>query len=189
MGATLRSMAKRSARERWEALPDDRPAELIGEEIVHWSPGTAGHSNVISVLAGRLVDPFRFGKGGPGGWWILIEPEVELGQQILIPDLAAWHADRLAPESKTKPITVAPDWCCEVLSPSTAARDRKLKLGAYGAAGVRHVWLVDPAARTVEALELASDRFLVQAVLAGDERAGIAPFEAVELDLGSLWLP
>lgn len=189
MGARFDRVTRKSARERWQDLPEDTPAELIGEEIVHWSPGNTGHANAASVLGSRLIEPFRFGKGGPGGWWILVEPEVELAPLILIPDLAGWRKERLVPESKAKPITVVPDWVCEILSPSTAARDRTVKLAAYGRCGVKHVWLVDPDVRTLEVLHREGDRWMVEAVHAGDERVRAEPFDAVELELAALWLP
>ncbi|MHB8877588.1 MAG: Uma2 family endonuclease, partial [Myxococcaceae bacterium] len=131
------------------------------------------------------------GSGGPGGWWILDEPELHLAKDILVPDLAGWSRARLPrPPAPSEPfLTLAPDWICEVLSPSTASLDRVMKKHVYAREGVSHLWFIDPLARTLEVLRLTEGRWVEVDSYAGDARVRAEPFEAVELDLSLLWLP
>ena len=137
---------------------------------------------------GRDVgSPFQRGRGGPGGWWILDEPELHLGEDILVPDLAGWRRERMPELFKGPSHTLPPDWVCEVLSPSTFRLDRIRKLPVYGPEGVGHVWFVDPIARTLEVFRLESGRWVVIGSHGDDDLLRAEPFEAVELDLLALW--
>ena len=130
---------------------------------------------------------FQRGRGGPGGWWIVYEPELHLGGDIVVPDLAGWRRSRM-PEAPTGAFTeVAPDWVCEALSPSTARRDRVLKVPLYAREHVPWVWLVDASARTLEVLKLQGEGFFLHATFGGSGRVRADPFEAIELELGALW--
>jgi Uma2 family endonuclease len=141
----------------------------------------------------ELGGPFDAGRGGPGGWWILDEPEIHLGpgpdRDVLVPDLAGWRVERVPwdPDDDAY-LTIAPDWVCEVLSPSTALFDRAKKMPVYAREGVAHVWLLDPAARSLEVFMLGAER---RWVLLGvyDDASPIRadPFGAIELDLSALW--
>jgi Uma2 family endonuclease len=174
-----------------KALPVGWVGEIIEEELVASPRPAMGHARVAAVLGTELGGPFDLGRGGPGGWWLFVEPEVHLGRDVLVPDLAGWRRERLPrPPAPTEPfMTVAPDWLCEVLSPSTLAVDRKRKLPLYYREGVGHVWLVDPLARTLEVLRHEPGGWLLVATFGGDESVRAEPFEAVELGLESLWLP
>ncbi len=146
------------------------------------------HAVSSSVLGSNLNPPFQQGRGGPGGWWILDEPELHLGRDILVPDLAGWRRERLPRISDEPPyFTVAPDWICEVLSPSTYRLDRIKKLRVYGREGVKHAWLLHPGERTLEILRLKSGRWTIVATHADDAVVRAEPFEAVEVDLLALW--
>ncbi|PTL79714.1 Uma2 family endonuclease [Vitiosangium sp. GDMCC 1.1324] len=173
-----------------EALPVGWVGEILEDEL--WaSPRPAmGHAHACSVLGARLVNPFSLGSGGPGGWWILYEPELHLGRDILVPDLAGWRRERMPrPPSPEEPfVTFAPDWVCEVLSPSTVAVDRTRKLPIYHREGVTHAWLIDPLAHTLEVFRRESSGWLLTATHAGDEQVRAEPFDAVPLGLGALWL-
>lgn len=147
------------------------------------------HTLVASALGGELIGPFQRGRGGTGGWWILDEPELHLGEDILIPDLAGWKRTRMPVPPDEAFFTLPPDWVCEVLSPSTAGFDRVKKLPVYMREQVRHVWLIDPLAQTLEVLRREDDRWIVAGDYAGDQRIRAEPFEAVELELEALWLP
>lgn len=138
-------------------------------------------------MAADLVGPLRRGRGGPGGWVILVEPELHLGTDVLVPDLAGWRAERLPDFRRIVASTVVPDWIGEVLSPSTARRDRGTKLRAYGDHGVAWAWLIDPEAETVEVYERVRDRWAVHTVAGGDEVVRLAPFDAVALSLSWWW--
>jgi Uma2 family endonuclease len=170
-----------------EALPEHVLGELIAGEL-HVSPRPAApHTVAASRLGGGLSGPFDEGRGGPGGWIILYEPELHLGEDVLVPDLAGWRRERMPRPPRTAAFTLAPDWVCEVLSPSTAALDRGIKLPVYGREGVRHVWLMDPEARTLEVFRLEWSRYVLLVTHTGLARVRAEPFEALELDLSFLW--
>jgi Uma2 family endonuclease len=78
-----------------------------------------------------------------------------------------------------------PDWVCEVLSPSTAATDRAEKMPIYARERVPNAWLLDPLARTLEACQLDSGRWVIAGTWRDDARVRAEPF--VELELGGLW--
>ena len=115
------------------------------------------------------------------------ETELHLDEHILVPDLAGWRRERM-PEMPDVPFfELAPDWICEVLSPSTAAFDRAEKMPIYAAHGVRHAWLIDPELQTLEVFALEGRRWLMLAVFRSDEVARIPPFDAIEFPLARLW--
>ena len=167
--------------------PIHKVAEIIDGKL-YLSPRPAGpHTSVASALGEFLGPPFRRGRGGPGGWIILDEPELHLGAEIVVPDLAGWRRERMPGVSNAAYFTVPPDWLCEVLSPSTEKLDRVDKLPVYAAHGVRNLWLVNPLRRTLEVLRLQDRKWLGVAVHRDDEKARIEPFDAIELDLAELW--
>jgi Uma2 family endonuclease len=170
-----------------EQLPPNMVAEIVDGEL--WaSPRPAPrHSRAWARITSRIEPAFDEGRGGPGGWIILGEPEVHLGKQVLVPDVAGWRRTRLPRLPAMAYIAVAPDWICEVISPSTARLDRSKKLRIYASEGVQHAWLVDPLARTVEVLRLEGGRWVIVATHAGDAVVRAEPFEAIELELQALW--
>ncbi len=173
--------------EELQALPEHVVGEILGGEL-HVMPRPAPrHARASSRLGGRLMPPFDEGNGGPGGWWILDEPELHLGDDILVPDLGGWRRERLDAMPETAWFTVAPDWVCEVLSPSTTRADRTKKLPIYARESVSFAWLVDPLARTLEVLRLESQRWVIVGAYAEDQVVRAEPFEAVGLPLASLW--
>jgi Uma2 family endonuclease len=170
-----------------EALPANVVGELIAGEL-HVSPRPAApHTVAASRLGGELLGPFDRGRGGPGGWIILDEPELHLGEEVLVPDLAGWRMERMPEPPRTAAFSLAPDWVCEVLSPSTTALDRALKMPVYAREGVRHVWLVDPERRTMEVFRLQDARYTLLVTHAGMARVRAEPFEAIDLELPYLW--
>ncbi len=170
-----------------EALPEHVVGELIAGEL-HVSPRPAApHTVAASRLGGGLSGPFDEGRSGPGGWIILDEPELHFSEDVLVPDLAGWRRERMPRPPRTAAFTLAPDWVCEVLSPSTAALDRGIKLPVYRREGVRHVWLMDPEARTLEVFRLEGGRYVLLVTHMGLARVRAEPFEALELDLSFLW--
>lgn len=170
------------------ALPEHVVGEIVDGEL-HVSPRPAPrHALAASVLGHELGPPFGRGRGGPGGWVILDEPELHLGGDVLVPDLAGWRRERMPEVPVDLPYFVlAPDWLAEVLSPSTAAHDRKRKLAAYAREQVRYVWFVDPEARLLEVLRLDGETYRLVAAFDGDAAVRAEPFDAVDLDLGALW--
>ncbi len=170
-----------------EALPDNVVGELIGG-VLYASPRPANpHMVTSSYLGARLVMAFAVGQGGPGGWFIFDEPELHLSGDVLVPDIGGWRRERMPEPPRGVGIQVAPDWVCEILSPSTEKLDRREKLPVYAREGVRHVWLIDPVLRTLEVYRLDGGGYTRLTTYAGSPRVRAEPFEAIELDLSSLW--
>jgi Uma2 family endonuclease len=169
------------------ALPDTVVAEIVNGEL-HSSP-RPGPPHVESnvVLGGRLVPAFHEGRGGPGGWRILSEPEIHVGGDVLVPDWAGWRRERLPHRPPTAFYPVAPDWVCEILSPSTAVLDRIRKMAIYARERVSHAWLIDPVACTLEVLRLENGRWTIVATHDGAEVVRAEPFDEIELELAALW--
>jgi Uma2 family endonuclease len=170
-----------------EALPENVVGELIAGELFASPRPAVPHAVAGSYLVAELKGPFDLGRGGPGGWIILYEPELHFGEDVLVPDIAGWRRERMPRPPRTAAISLAPDWVCEVLSPSTAALDRGAKLPVYAREGVRHVWFVDPVARMLEVFRLEGARYTLLVTHTGVARVRAEPFEAIELDLAFLW--
>jgi Uma2 family endonuclease len=168
------------------ALPEHVVGEIVNGELVVSPRPAPRHATVASSLGGILVPPYRFGDGGPGGWRILDEPELHLGDDVLVPDLAGWRSERLPSIPEEAFFTLPPDWVCEVLSPSTSRVDRTRKLPIYARAAVPYAWLIDPATQTLEVYRLESGHWVVVATHGGDERVRAVPFDAIELGLSCL---
>lgn len=169
------------------AAPSNLIAEVIDGEL-HTSPRpTILHSRAASALGVELGVPFGKGNGGPGGWVFLLESELHLGRQILVPDYAAWRRERM-PELPDAPfLSVPPEWVCEILSPSTQAIDRSQKLPLYAKHGVAHAWLLDPSAKLLEVYRVDGTTYRLVGSYRGEERVKAEPFEVFELDLALLW--
>jgi Uma2 family endonuclease len=171
------------------ALPEHLVGELIDDELFVSPRPRARHARAASALGMELGGPFDRGRNGPGGWWILDEPELHLGRAVLVPDLAGWRRERM-PEMPDVPFfTLEPDWVCEVLSPSTAKLDLQLKLPKYGSAGVAHAWIIDPVLRTLEVFRRVGAAWQLEDAFADGETVRATPFDAVPLELAALWLP
>lgn len=168
-------------------MPSHLVAEIVGGDL-HTSPRPAfRHAAASSALGGELWSPFHQGRGGPGGWWILFEPELHLGDDVVVPDLAGWRRERMPELPDVAASSLAPDWVCEVVSPGTERLDRAKKMPAYAREGVAHLWLVNPSARTREVYRLVEGRWLPLATHEGTARVRAEPFDAVELELAPLW--
>jgi Uma2 family endonuclease len=181
--------AKRRARyEDVLNAPEHLVAEIVDGELDLQPRPAKPHAAAATALGEELGPPFKRGRGGPGGWIILFEPEVHLGGDVLVPDLAGWRRERMPVITTEEPFfTLAPDWVCEVVSPSTTVKDRAKKLPIYARESVRHVWLVDPLQRTLDALRLQDGNWVIVAVHEGNARVRAEPFEAIELELDILW--
>ena len=174
-----------------EALPVGWVGEIIDDGLFATPRPAFGLAHVTSVLGVELGGPFGRGRNGPGGWWIIFEPELHLGRDILVPDLAGWRRDRMVkPPAPSEPfVTLAPDWVCEVLSPATATHDRARKLRVYARESVAHAWLIDPLERSLEVFRHTPEGWLLRGVFSRDEVCRPEPFDALPLELGALWLP
>lgn len=171
-------------------VPDHLVAEIIDGELITSPRPAAPHAFAASALRGDLGGFSRRpgAPGGPGGWWILFEPELHFSEDVLVPDLAGWRHARMPTVPNVAWFTLVPDWVCEVISPSTGRIDRTRKMAIYGKEGVAHLWFVDPLARTLEIYRRESDRWLVAATHGGPERIHAEPFEEIELDLDQWWI-
>ena len=178
---------KRATYEDLLQAPDHLIAEILSGELYTHPRPAPKHALSASAIGGKLFDPFGTGSGGPGGWWILDEPELHLHSDIMVPDLAGWRRERMPELPETAWFERVPDWVCEVLSPSTAQTDRALKMPKYAHYGVAHFWLIDPEVRTLEVYDLKDSRWTLQVTLKNDDRVRVAPFDAIEFSLRDLW--
>ena len=170
-------------------VPDRFVAEIIHGKLYTTPRPAPRHAQAETSLAAALFNPFHSGTGGPGGWWILLEPELHLlgGDEVLVPDLAGWRTERMPSLPESAFFETVPDWICEVLSPSTAALDRSEKLPLYAEAGVSHAWLVDPLLQTLEVLRLEAASWRLVTTFHGEGQVRAEPFDAIELDLARIF--
>ena len=172
-------------------VPETMVAEILDGELYATPRPAFPHARATSVMGSDLGGPFDRppgGPGGPGGWWILDEPELHLGPDVVVPDLAGWRRERVLRLPNAAFFDVAPDWACEVVSPTTAGADRVRKMRIYAREAVGHLWLVEPLARTLEVYRLENGHWVVASTHGGSERVRAEPFEAVELELARWWL-
>ncbi len=174
-----------------EALPPHVVGEILGGELVVSPRPAAPHATAASVLGALIGTPFELGRGGPGGWRIVDEPELSLAVDPrfdpVVPDLAGWRIEVMPERLLTAQFHMVPQWVCEVLSPSTQLRDRTLKLPFYARAGVQHLWFIDPLGETLEVYALEGERWVVAGMYGGDDVVAAEPFGAVPLELCWLW--
>jgi Uma2 family endonuclease len=170
-------------------IPENMTGEIIGGELIVTPRPSRRHRIVASSLGYEIGPPYHFGRGGgPGGWVIVDGPEIAFGENILVPDLAGWKKERFPIEEPHNWISVAPDWICEILSPSTAQVDRTEKMPLYAQHQVSHAWLIDPVLKTLEVFKFEPGRWIVLGVYAKSARVRAEPFPEIELELGLLWL-
>jgi Uma2 family endonuclease len=177
--------------ELWDALAEV-PEGFIGEVVegaveVSPRPGSR-HMDAASELVVELGGRFGRGRGGPAGWVIRYEPRLRFGNECRVPDLAGWRRERYV-SPRQGPVTVLPDWICEVISPESGRQDRTRKAPLYAAYGVPYLWLVHPIDRTLEAYRLEHGRWVLLAAHGGEDRVRVEPFDAQELDLALFWGP
>ncbi len=172
-----------------QALPPHVTGE-IAYCALHTHPRpTPRHANVAIELQTEINSPFRHGRGGPGGWIFLPEPELHLAEHVIVPEIAGWRRERLPTLPKTAWLEIAPDWVCEILSPSTERFDRTDKLAIYAAFGVGHCWYVDPQLRTLEVFSRQGDKWLLAATFKDADPVTAPPFEVHTFTLDVLWMP
>jgi Uma2 family endonuclease len=172
-----------------EALPPGWVGEIVDQELTASPRPAMGATRAASALGGMVGAAFDWGQGARGGWWILFEPELHFGGNVLVPDLAGWRRERMPqpPEPEVPWLSLAPDWVAEVLSPSTARFDRERKLPVYHRERVEHVWLLDPRQRVLEVYRWQEQGWLHASTHGGSQVVRAEPFEALPLQLGGLW--
>ncbi len=169
----------------------DAAPHMVGEVLagtLHVQPRPAmRHARASSGIGAKINPAFDYGDGGPGGWWILDEPELHLGDDIMVPNLAGWRRETMPDFPDSAHCAIPPDWSCEVLSPSTRRIDQNEKRAIYAREGVSHLWFVDPDAKTLESFELADGRWVLPATLAEGAPVSLPPFDAISFPLDALW--
>ncbi len=169
-------------------VPDTMVAQIIHGQLIVMPRPAPKHALASSSLGDELVGPYQKGRDdGPGGWWILDEPELHLDWHILVPDLAGWRRERLPTLPDEAFFALPPDWVCEVLSPATGQLDRVDKLPLYAEFGVSHAWLVDPDLRTLEVFALHDTRWQLECAFKAEDKVCAPPFQAITFNLGGLW--
>jgi Uma2 family endonuclease len=172
------------------APADGRVWEVLGGSLEAQPRPRPTHGAAQGLVFSDLAGPFYRGRGGPGGWWLVIEPDVELeSHEIVAPDIAGWRRERLPELPAERPVRVRPDWVCEVASPSNRWRDRGRKADLYLKFGVPHYWIVDPDERTLEAFEARDGAWVRLGAWTDGDTPRIPPFDAIELDVGGLFVP
>lgn len=171
------------------SIPDNMTGEIIAGELIVTPRPSRKHGFCVTALGTAITGPYQFGQGGgPGGWVIIIEPEIGLGENIVVPDLAGWKRARFPFQEESNWITVVPNWIGEILSPSTLRNDKVKKMPLYAQYGVEHIWLVDPSAMTLDAFRLESGRWLLLGSYADHDQVRVEPFPELPISLDKLWL-
>ena len=186
---TMNAIFQPSLYKQLMALPPHVTGEILNGELKAMPRPSGKHGVVGRGLGFNLSGPFDFGRGGPGGWWIILEPEVHFIRdvEVAVPDLAGWRRTRMQNVPDGHRFEVVPDWVCEILLPATAKKDRVVKLPIYARYGVHHVWMVDPLVQTLEAFELQHGRWMLITMLKDDEPVAVPPFDAVTFSLTDFW--
>ena len=170
-----------------EAVHPHLVAEIV-EGVLETHPRPAPrHGLAANRLSHKLTGPFDIGEDGPGGWVFIGEPELHLGADVVVPDLAGWRRDRLSAEPTKAYIETPPDWICEILSASTERLDRGPKRRIHAQAGVGHLWLLDPNARVLETFALVAGQWLLLATFEPGDEVRVAPFDAVGFPMDALF--
>jgi Uma2 family endonuclease len=179
---------KKATHEDLYGIPENAIGEIIDGELIVSPRPARPHIHAASTLGMDVGPPYQFGRGGPGGWVIYDEPELQLGEHTMVPDLAGWKRERIQSLPAASRITVPPDWVCEVLSPSTVRVDKVRKMPIYAQYGVSHIWLVDPTAKSLDVFRLDLGRWLLLQTFVENDKVRAEPFHEIEIDLGNLWI-
>jgi Uma2 family endonuclease len=170
-----------------EKVPPHLVAEIIHGVLETHPRPLPRHGAAAFSLSGELSSPFQRGRGGPGGWIFMVEPELHLEKNVLVPDLAGWRRERLPTMPEQVGITTTPDWVCEILSPSTARIDQGPKRSLYAEWGVAYLWMLDPATRVLDGYQLVAGKWVLQGTATGSDEVCLPPFDAISFSLDSLF--
>lgn len=171
-------------------LPDNLVGEIIDGDLYASPRPASRHAAASSKMGGEIgqaYDRKPGGPKGPGGWWILDEPEIHLGPDIVVPDIAGWRRERMPTFPDVPYFALEPDWVCEIISPSTEKLDRVRKKRVYAREGIRYFWLINPLAQTLEVLKLVGGVWQDAGSYSGGEPVRAEPFQAIELDMARWW--
>lgn len=181
---------KKAAYEDLYDVPDNMIGEIIDGELIVTPRPSRRHTLAASRLSAGLISFYDFGRGGgPGGWIIIVEPEIQLGKHTMVPDLAGWKVERFPIKEDHNWISVVPDWICEILSPWTAGLDKAEKMPIYARHEVAHAWLLDPGHKTLDVYKLKSGGwYLAESYGERNRIVRAEPFSELVIDLTEIWL-
>lgn len=191
--SAVSTMRKRATYDDLLALPENVVGEIIDGELIVSPRPAYRHAIGATVLGGLLLGPYQLGRTGPGGWWIVQEPELHFparlkgDKDVLVPDLAGWRRARIPDFIELKFSEIAPDWACEVLAPNRPKLDREQKLPLYAKNGVGLVWIVDPVGQTLEVFRCENGTPTLMLFASGREEVHAEPFVEVGIPLPFLW--
>src|SRR3954469_24347423 len=170
-----------------QRLPEGLTGEILEEGVLR-TMSRLGKRHRLAAVA--CLDALRGANANlrGSGWWIEVEVEIALPGRLAVPDLAGWRVERVAELPDENPVTVLPDWRCEILSPRTARDDKRLKLPLYARSQIPWSWLVDPVLRFVEVYQTVNGYPTLVASAQEDEQRVLPPFE-LEVSLAGWWLP
>ena len=189
MSEALKKKSFKELYKELEGLPENVVGEIINGELVATPRPAPKHARASSALGVLLCGPFDLGSnGGPGGWWILDEPQVHFIEKVVVPDIAGWRKERMPKLPETSYFELAPDWVCEVLSPSTASYDKIFKFQIYAENAVSHYWIIDPINRVLETFTLNKDKYEIGPKFGNSDKVKTPPFEEIEFNLENLWV-
>ncbi len=175
--------------EEWQAIPSEKGAWLLNGRLVYEAMPDPRHGSAAGALFAQLFGPFHRVKGAddqPGGWWLSMEVDMQLGADGVRPDLCGWRRDRHPRRPQPGPrgvVTAAPDWACEVLSPSTMRFDLQEKRAIYHAAGVAHYWLLDYERRSLTVLRRSPEGYVYVLSAFRDDLVRAEPFDDIDLPM------
>ena len=174
-----------------DALPAGIVGEIIEGVLYTMTKPRMRHQRTTTRIGAGVGDPFDVGRGGPGGWWIVTEPGIELANDTkeISPDVAGWRRERMPDMPGDEPIRLVPDWVCEILSKSTRRHDLLRKLPYYARVGVAYAWVVDLEARVLTSHRLDSTDWRIIGTYSDETEARIAPFDVVPLNVADWWPP
>jgi Uma2 family endonuclease len=183
-----KSAKKKASYEDLCRIPENMTGEIIDGELIVTRQPPRSHVYTVSTLDKEIGPPYQLGQGGPGGWIILVRPEIMLQGNIMVPDLAGWRKERFPQHEGQNSISVAPNWVCEVHSPWTVQVDKIRKMPLYARHSVEHVWLIDRIARMMDVFRLEAGRWFLLGSFAGKNNVRVEPFQEIEIALGDLWI-
>ena len=174
-----------------DALPPGIVGEIIEGVLYTMTKPRMRHQLIGLEIGSDLLDPFGKGRGGPGGWWIVTEPGIELPDETkeISPDVAGWRRVRMPEMPIDEPIRVVPDWVCEILSRNTRRHDLVVKMPYYASIGVAYAWLVDLEAHVLIAHRLESGAWRTIGTYSDETEARIEPFDVMPLNVMDWWPP
>lgn len=170
-------------------IPENVVGEIVNGELTAMLRPARRCLHAASSLGAEIIPAYQFGKGGgPGGWTVYHEPEVQLGENSVVPDLAAWKNAALVSLPPEARVDVAPDWVCEVLSPTTLRADKVRKMPIYARFGIPFLWLVNPLVKNLDVFALEAGRWTLTGSYSEDDVVRAEPFQKIEIELRRLWI-